>query len=157
MAPTCFGPFGPSSGCRHRNLAKVIVSLKYQLKHIVKIVVVQWQWEFQFLVCALGAVRKVPMYAPWRWSKGTETFRSHRYLNTNCSNLCFNKQCICRQNNFILIKMQGKTTTELLIDFLKCVTASSFRFIYKKSQINFHSTGSFLGYTICDFSTVELT
>jgi hypothetical protein len=42
-APTHFGPFGPSSGSIHGKLAKVIVSLKYQLKHIVKIVVVQWQ------------------------------------------------------------------------------------------------------------------
>jgi hypothetical protein len=41
MAPTCFGPFGPSSGSIHWNLAKVIVSLKYQLKYIVKIVAVQ--------------------------------------------------------------------------------------------------------------------
>jgi hypothetical protein len=43
MAPTCFGPFGPSSGSIRWNLTKVIVSLKYQLKHIVKIVVVEWQ------------------------------------------------------------------------------------------------------------------
>jgi hypothetical protein len=43
MVPTCFGLFGPSSGSIHWNLAKVTVSLKYQLKHIVKIVVVQWQ------------------------------------------------------------------------------------------------------------------
>ena len=28
MAPTCFGPFGPSSGSIRRNLAKVTVSLK---------------------------------------------------------------------------------------------------------------------------------
>jgi hypothetical protein len=35
MASTCFGPFGPSSGSIHCNLAKVIVSLKYQLKYIV--------------------------------------------------------------------------------------------------------------------------
>jgi hypothetical protein len=40
-APTCFGPLGPSSGSIHQNLAKVTeitVSLKYQLKHFVKIV-----------------------------------------------------------------------------------------------------------------------
>jgi hypothetical protein len=43
MAPTCFSPFGPSSGSIYQNLAKVIVSLKYQLKHFVKIVVVEWQ------------------------------------------------------------------------------------------------------------------
>jgi hypothetical protein len=42
-APTCFGPFGPSSGSTHWNLVEVIVSLKYQLKHFVKIVVVEWQ------------------------------------------------------------------------------------------------------------------
>jgi hypothetical protein len=55
-APTCFGPSGPSSGSTHQNLAKVTVSLKYQLKHFVKIVVVEWKWKFQFVVCALGAV-----------------------------------------------------------------------------------------------------
>jgi hypothetical protein len=41
-APTCFGPSGPSSGSAHQNLAKVTkitISLKYQLKHFVKIVV----------------------------------------------------------------------------------------------------------------------
>jgi hypothetical protein len=42
MAPTCFGPFA-IAGSIHWNLAKVTVSLKYQLKHIVKIVVVQCQ------------------------------------------------------------------------------------------------------------------
>jgi hypothetical protein len=36
MAPTCFGPSGPSSGSIYWNLTKVTVSLKYQLKHIVK-------------------------------------------------------------------------------------------------------------------------
>jgi hypothetical protein len=36
MAPTCFGPFGPSSGSINWNPTKVTVSLKYQLKHIVK-------------------------------------------------------------------------------------------------------------------------
>jgi hypothetical protein len=40
MAPTCFGPFRPSSGSIYWNLTKVTVSLKYQLKHIVKIIVV---------------------------------------------------------------------------------------------------------------------
>jgi hypothetical protein len=43
MAPTYFGSFVPSSGSTHWNLAKVTVSLKYQLKYIVKIVIVQWQ------------------------------------------------------------------------------------------------------------------
>jgi hypothetical protein len=36
MTATCFGPFGPSSGSIYWNLTKVTVSLKYQLKHIVK-------------------------------------------------------------------------------------------------------------------------
>ena len=31
----------------------------HQLKHIVKIVGVQWQYEFQFVACTLGAVRRV--------------------------------------------------------------------------------------------------
>jgi hypothetical protein len=41
-APTCLVPLGPSSGSVHQNLAKVTkikVFLKYQLKHLVKIVV----------------------------------------------------------------------------------------------------------------------
>jgi predicted alpha/beta superfamily hydrolase len=42
-APTCFGPSGPSSGSIYWNLIEVTVSLKHQLKHIVKIIVVQWQ------------------------------------------------------------------------------------------------------------------
>src|SRR5215469_18857529 len=48
-------------------------------------------------------------------SKGTETCRNHinRYLNTNCSILCFNKQYICWQTNFILIKMHGKRTIKI--------------------------------------------
>jgi hypothetical protein len=43
MAPTCFGPSGPSSGSIYWNLTEVPVSLKHQLKHVVKIAVVQWQ------------------------------------------------------------------------------------------------------------------
>jgi hypothetical protein len=42
IAPTCFGPIGPSSGSTYQNLVKVTkitVSLKYQLKHFVKTVV----------------------------------------------------------------------------------------------------------------------
>jgi hypothetical protein len=35
-APTRFGPFGPSSGSIYWNLTKDTVSLKHQLKHIVK-------------------------------------------------------------------------------------------------------------------------
>jgi hypothetical protein len=47
IAPTCFGPIGPSSGSTYQNLAKVAkitVSLKYQLKRFVKIVVA-WRME----------------------------------------------------------------------------------------------------------------
>ena len=55
MAPTCFGPSGPSSGSMQRNLAKVNSYCRdHQLKYIVKIVV-QWQ----YMECALGAVRRV--------------------------------------------------------------------------------------------------
>jgi hypothetical protein len=36
VAPTCFGLFGLSSGSIYCILTKVTVSLKYQLKHIVK-------------------------------------------------------------------------------------------------------------------------
>jgi hypothetical protein len=42
VAPTCFGPIGPSSGSTYQNLAevtKITISLKYRLKHFVKIVV----------------------------------------------------------------------------------------------------------------------
>jgi hypothetical protein len=42
IVPTCFGPIGPSSGSTYQNLAKVrkiTFSLKYPLKHFVKIVV----------------------------------------------------------------------------------------------------------------------
>jgi hypothetical protein len=41
-APTCFGPLGLSSGSIHQNIVKVTKNysfLKYQLKHLVKIVV----------------------------------------------------------------------------------------------------------------------
>jgi hypothetical protein len=54
MAPTCFGPFGPSSGNIRRNLAKVTVFVELLVKYIVKIVAVQWQ----YVLCVLGAVRR---------------------------------------------------------------------------------------------------
>jgi hypothetical protein len=58
MAPTCFGPYGPSSGSIQRNLAKVTVFVEIiSKKYIVKIVAVQWQYVLQFVVCVLGAVR----------------------------------------------------------------------------------------------------
>jgi hypothetical protein len=63
MAPTCFGPLGPSSGSIRRNLAKVtvfveIISKNTPLKYTVKIVAVLWQYVLQFVVCVLGAVRR---------------------------------------------------------------------------------------------------
>jgi hypothetical protein len=42
LAPTCFGPSGPYSGSTYQNLAevtKITISLKYQLKHFIKMVV----------------------------------------------------------------------------------------------------------------------
>jgi hypothetical protein len=51
IAPTCFGPTGPSSGSTYQNLAKVTkitVSLIYQLKHFVKIVVA---WRMKGSAC----------------------------------------------------------------------------------------------------------
>jgi hypothetical protein len=39
-------------------------------------------------------------------------------LRVNCNILCFNKECICWQKNFELIKMHGKTTIK------KCNTRS---------------------------------
>ena len=32
----------------------------HQLKHIVKIVGMQWQYEYQFVVCALSAMQQTP-------------------------------------------------------------------------------------------------
>jgi hypothetical protein len=52
-APTCFGPLGPSSGSTYQNFAKVtkiIVFLKYQLKHFVKIVVA---WRMKGSACGV--------------------------------------------------------------------------------------------------------
>jgi hypothetical protein len=37
-----------------------------------------------------------------------------KHLNTNCSILYFNKQCIRWTNNFILIKMHGRTTIKMM-------------------------------------------
>jgi hypothetical protein len=51
ISPTCFGPIGPSSGSTYQNLTKVTkitVSLKYQLKHFVKIVVA---WRMKGWAC----------------------------------------------------------------------------------------------------------
>jgi hypothetical protein len=51
IAPTCFGPIGPTSGSTYQNLAKVTkitISLKYQLKHFVKIVVA---WRMKGSAC----------------------------------------------------------------------------------------------------------
>ena len=41
----------------------------------------QWQYEYQFVLCALSAVRLV----------------TADILGTDCNILCFNKQCICWQ------------------------------------------------------------
>jgi hypothetical protein len=52
-APACFGPLGPSSGSTYQNLAKVTkitVFLKYQLKHLVKIVVL---WCIKISACGV--------------------------------------------------------------------------------------------------------
>jgi hypothetical protein len=53
IARTCFGHLGPSSGNTCQNLAKVTkitVSLKYQLKHFVKIVVA---WHMKGSACGV--------------------------------------------------------------------------------------------------------
>jgi hypothetical protein len=53
IAPPCFGPIGPSSGSTYQNLAKVTkitVSLQYQLKHFVKIVVA---WRMKGSACGV--------------------------------------------------------------------------------------------------------
>jgi hypothetical protein len=62
IAPTCFGPHGPSSGSTYQNLTKVTISLKYQLKHFVKIVVL---WQLGISVCGVcaGAVWRVTTHA----------------------------------------------------------------------------------------------
>jgi hypothetical protein len=58
MAPTCFGPFGPSSGSIRRKLAKVTVFVELLVKYIVKIVAVLWQYVLQSVMYVLGAVRR---------------------------------------------------------------------------------------------------
>jgi hypothetical protein len=55
IAPTCFGPTGPSSGGAYQNLAevtKITVSLKYHLKHFVKIVVA---WHMKGSACGVSS------------------------------------------------------------------------------------------------------
>jgi hypothetical protein len=55
MTPTCFGPFGPSSGSIRRNLAEVTVFVEISSENTsLKIVAVQWQ----YVLCVLGAVRR---------------------------------------------------------------------------------------------------
>jgi hypothetical protein len=39
---------------------------------------------------------------------------SRDVLSVSCSILCFNKECICWQKSFELIKMHGKTTIKTL-------------------------------------------
>jgi hypothetical protein len=55
IARTCFGLIGPSSGSTYQNIAKVTkitVSLKYQLKRFVKIVVAWRMKGSAFSVCS---------------------------------------------------------------------------------------------------------
>jgi hypothetical protein len=47
MAPTCFGPFGPSSGSIRRNFAKVTVFVGLLVKIHRYIVAVLWQYVLQ--------------------------------------------------------------------------------------------------------------
>jgi hypothetical protein len=59
IAPTCFGYLGPSSGGTYQNLAKVTkitVSLKYQLKHFVKIFVA---WRMKGSACSKRSLKMV--------------------------------------------------------------------------------------------------
>jgi hypothetical protein len=54
--------------------------------------------------CNFGNFSKVLICAPWGWSSRTETCRGYvKHLNTNCSILCFNKQCIRWRNSFVHI------------------------------------------------------
>jgi hypothetical protein len=55
IAPTCFGPHGPSSESTYQNLIKVAIFLNYQLKHFVKIVVL-WQLGISDCSVCAGAV-----------------------------------------------------------------------------------------------------
>jgi hypothetical protein len=64
MAPTCFGPFGPSSGSIRRNLANVSLCRIISKNTSLKIVAVLWQYVFQSAVCVLGAVRRVTQSNP---------------------------------------------------------------------------------------------
>jgi hypothetical protein len=48
----------------------------------------------------------------WRWSSGTETCRGYvKHLNTNCSILCFNKQCIRWKKKFVHIGKCSKLSS----------------------------------------------
>jgi Na+/alanine symporter len=71
MAPTYFGPSGPSSGSIYWNLTKVTVSLKHQLK--------------EFVVCALGAV--LYSTAP---NAHTTNWNFHCHCTTIILTMCFN-------------------------------------------------------------------
>jgi hypothetical protein len=107
MAPTCFGPFGPSSGSIRRNVAKVTVlveiiskntSLKlllcsgnmcfslystqyphYRLKHILPLHSNIFNNVFLLIISTktVTLARFRRTYAPWLWSEWTETSRSH--------------------------------------------------------------------------------
>jgi hypothetical protein len=66
IAPTCFGPIGPSLESTYQNVAKVTkitVSLKYQLKHFVKIVLA-WRMKGSGGVVGRGCVGACPTPPP---------------------------------------------------------------------------------------------
>jgi hypothetical protein len=94
MVPTCFGPFGPSSGTIRWNLAKVTVFVEIiSKKYIVKIVAVQWQYVLQsvqqcvyWMLCGLSHAAQHPVH--------TLLYRLKRILPLHCNN--FN-------NEFLLI------------------------------------------------------
>ena len=62
MAPTCFGPSWTI--IREHTigaLLKLQFLLNHHLKYIIKIVGVQWQYEYQVVVCKLSAVRRTAL------------------------------------------------------------------------------------------------
>jgi hypothetical protein len=66
---------------------------------------------------------KVPSYAPDDGPNGPKDLGATQrdILSVSCNILCFNKECICWQKSFELIKMHGKTTIKISNVICHCV------------------------------------
>jgi hypothetical protein len=90
IAPTCFGPIGPSSGNTYQNLAKVtkitashttphpLHTLEAEpfVRHATTILTKCFNWYFN-INCNFSNFSKVLVCAPWRCSNWTETCRGY--------------------------------------------------------------------------------